>query len=44
MESVLTYLLNKFSIGDITVYDLDKLDNSWAINAAVNAISTAIGF
>ncbi len=43
MESVLTYLLDKFSIGDITVYDLDKLDNSWAIKAAVNVISTAIG-
>lgn len=42
MESLLTHLLDKFSIGDITVYDLNKLD-SWAIKAAVNAISTAIG-
>ncbi|APA83431.1 hypothetical protein [Francisella tularensis] len=43
VETILTHLLDKISIGDITVYDLDKLGNNWAIKAAVNAISTAIG-
>lgn len=43
VETILTHLLDKISIGDITVYDLDKLGNNWAIKAAVNAISTTIG-
>ncbi|MBK2357810.1 hypothetical protein IBE09_09345, partial [Francisella hispaniensis] len=43
VETILTHLLDKISIGDITVYDLDKLGNNWAIKAAVNAISTALG-
>ncbi|AEE26632.1 hypothetical protein [Francisella hispaniensis] len=43
VETILTHLLDKISIGDITVYDLDKLGNNWAIKAAVNAISAALG-
>ncbi|ALB01878.1 membrane protein [Francisella persica ATCC VR-331] len=43
VKAILTQLLDRFSIGDITVYDLYKLGNIWAINAAVNAISAAIG-
>ena len=43
LEDILTRLLDKFSIGDITVYDLNKLGSSWATKAAINAISAAIG-
>ena len=43
VEAVLTTLLDKINVGDIKVYDLSTLGNSWAIKAAVAAISVAIG-
>ena len=43
LKTILTRLLDKFRIGDITVYDLDKLGDNWATKAAVNAISAEIG-
>ncbi|WP_395167579.1 hypothetical protein [Francisella salimarina] len=43
VESILTQFLDIINVGDIKVYDLDKLGNNWAVKAAVNAIAVAIG-
>lgn len=43
VESILTQFLDIINVGDIKVYDLDKLGSSWAVKAAVNAIAVAIG-
>ncbi len=43
VNAILTQFLDIINLGDIKVYDLDKLGSSWVVNAAVNAIAVAIG-
>ncbi|MBK2106139.1 hypothetical protein [Francisella philomiragia] len=43
VDAILTQFLDIINLGDIKVYDLDKLGENWAVKAAVNAISKAIG-